>query len=272
MRNILFLSCLLVGLLGACGPQNKLFLRHALSTSQPIVFRVGYVPGAEPQLTTKVGEGGVAYSVTVREFICNNVRALLPGRACLFPEKLSEMRTLVPVSQNGYYTQRQIVTMARQLPGAPTDARIVILNGLLAPKEITWCPTKRSCIMGLTTRVWGQPDVIAIFLPVITDLVVRNTDGFDKRLLTFYLFADLMVHEIGHLLGLVRGGVATITRHEDPQGPRNHCGNPQCVMKEGRDSYQSVRVWGRVRAKQGASADIVFGKECLWDVWAASGR
>jgi hypothetical protein len=272
MKNALPLLWLLVGLFGACGPENKLFLRHALHTSKPIVFQVGYVFGVELPLATLVGEGGAARRITVREFVCNNVQALLSERECLFPEKLSEMQPLIPVSHNGYYTQHQIVAMTRQLPGAPTDARIVILNGRLAPKEITWCPTKKSCIMGLTTRVWGQPDVIAVFLPVLTDLVARNTDGFDKQLLAFYLFGDLIVHETGHLLGLVRGGVAAITEHEDPRGPRNHCGNPQCVMKEGRNSYQSVRVWGRVRAKQGASADIVFGKECLWDVWSAVGH
>ena len=260
MNQLRFVGLLILAVLCAC--RND-FLLHALHSSEPIIVRVGYVPGTiEPPLTMS---GKTATKVNVMDFFCNNVRALFPGRECRAPRSLSEMTKLAITDQDHqYYTPDQALRIATQLGDDPTEVRIIILDG--RPGDDS-CQHKMSCVLGRATEK-NNERVIALFLPEIIDQARREpTSGYPSTD-NAYVMSKVVVHEFGHLSGLVNHGIPMLTPHEDEANAR-HCSNPACDMFHS-GSDLSVLNWLSARTKKGASADIVFDTNCLLDVHAAS--
>ena len=76
---------------------------------------------------------------------------------------------------------------------------------------------------------------------------------------------SVILHEVGHALGLVNGYVGmTSYDHEDP-GSSSHCTNPNCVMYKKNNGSASLRTFIQQR-QSSAGAFNFFGRECLVDL------
>jgi len=112
---------------------------------------------------------------------------------------------------------------------------------------------------------------IAVFADTIQSTcdyaLIFESDPAVKAGLCEAMFGTALVHELGHLLGLVDEGTAMVEDHLDPDH-RGHCTNPECIMH-----------WS---AEQGKIADLVrtfilegkeglewAGEACVADITAA---
>ncbi len=73
----------------------------------------------------------------------------------------------------------------------------------------------------------------------------------------------VLLHEGGHLFGLVNNGIPMVNDHEDPDHPR-HDVNPDCVM------YHQIET-SNVEALLDGTAPIDYDIECQRDIFAAGG-
>jgi hypothetical protein len=154
--------------------------------------------------------------------------------------------------------------LAAQLGDNPTEVRIVILDGLPGDDS---CQKTMKCVLGRAIQHNNQR-VIAIYLPKVIEQALREQTSGYPATDNAYVMSKVVVHEFGHLSGLVNHGIPMLTPHEDKTNSR-HCSNPACVMFHS-GSTISIKDWTTSRVKNGAEADIFFGIECLLDVHAVS--
>jgi hypothetical protein len=88
--------------------------------------------------------------------------------------------------------------------------------------------------------------------------------GDDRYKTTAEVEALTLVHEAGHLLGLVNSGVPMVTAHEDLERP-GHDANPNSVM------HWAIDV-ERYGSNLGDADFAQFGPECIEDLQAFGGR
>lgn len=278
MKPIYLCFLLMCLVYGGCGGEKTIFVEHALHSSYPVVIRIGYIPVlAEPFIAIERWKnrsnfiGNPEFRVTMSDFLCDNIRALFPGRACVAPETLTDMLPLAPQSMNGYYTTDQLFQMADQLPGDPTDIRILVLEGRLTPAELPWCHKTTGCVIGFTTKSKDRRRVIAFFMPELATLLAGLTEKEWKLYVGGYEYAKVLAHEIGHLAGLVNNELAMVTPHIAllDVSSDNHCDNPRCTMHTYSGS-RDVVAWEADRQKYGSIADATYDANCLQDIQAAS--
>ena len=108
----------------------------------------------------------------------------------------------------------------------------------------------------------GDTGVIAMFKDVIasTGGIVPNTERYVEQ--------SVLIHEMGHALGLVENGVPTIADHHD-EAHGAHCANDACVMywlNEGASDMAQFATDFVVN-----NDAILFDADCLADVDALTG-
>lgn len=85
------------------------------------------------------------------------------------------------------------------------------------------------------------------------------------------LEAATLLHEFGHLLGLVNMGATEVNSHADPES-ENHCGEANCLMKASLQFTTGLAKTMQQRVAKNLSAVPELGPECLRDLKAAGGR
>lgn len=85
------------------------------------------------------------------------------------------------------------------------------------------------------------------------------------------LEAATLLHEFGHLLGLVNMGADEINPHADPES-ENHCSEEQCLMQASLQFTTGFAKIMQARIAKNLSAVPELGPECLRDLKAAGGR
>lgn len=89
------------------------------------------------------------------------------------------------------------------------------------------------------------PTSVAIFIDQVRGSATQTNGDAE---------AWVLLHEVGHLLGLVDRGARQVTFHEDVEEPK-HCAEPRCVMR-----------------KRADARDTDYGPRCREDLRAAGGR
>jgi hypothetical protein len=219
------------------------------SVVDTVTVLVSHEPGAEP-FTGTVQAGLPTWSV-----LKSNIDALFGGRdiepEVYVPETLSEMDQL-PAQGQDTWTPEDIVALARDTwSPAPssyeTEFFVFFLKGYF---DNQGTPDER--IIGVS--IVGTP-VIAIFKDVVL------SPGNPSRV-SLYVEQATLVHEFGHVMGLVGNGVPMVRDHLDPEHPR-HCSSSDCVMywlNEG--AADMMRFAGQ--ALESGSA-VMFCELCLDD-------
>jgi len=211
-------------------------------------LEVAYEVGAEPYATS-VG-GGNTWAFTEL-----NIESLFVKRPIALdvtvPDGLAEMMA-IPVQNKTGFTVDNIKGLAnhyRQNAGNDVDGNIFILflDGYLILDD-----TLRQNIMG--ANITGTT-IVAVFKPVIT--AMRGALVFRE-----YAEQSVIIHEVGHAIGLVNLGLPLTSSHQDEQH-KGHCVNEACVMfwaNEGADIASFVQNYF------GSNKKLIFGQECVTDV------
>jgi len=213
-------------------------------------LEVAYEEGAQPYVTSISGNR------KVWEFTEVNIESLFVQRPVamdvIVPDTIAGL-TVIPNQNRTGYTVNNIVSLAdryRKNEGTDVEGNIFVLflNGYYEKDD-----TVRQEVMGV--HVTGTT-VVAIFKPVITSLRWFVT-------IKEFIEQSVVVHEIGHTLGLVKAGLPLTSEHHDDGHP-SHCTNSDCVMYwENESADISSYIQNYYSGKR-----MVFGSECVADVRA----
>ena len=219
-----------------------------------VALEIDYETGAQPFRGNVVGFGPV-WDVTER-----HLEALFSGagKSFVVPRELSAMQDIGAVAGEEYDGDAvfALVDQHRDLPpfdGGTVSYYVLWLDGrLVSDGEV------KNGVLGVA---WVSAGVIAMFKPVIEAAGVDPT-GATQR----YVEQVTLVHEIGHLAGLVNNGLELTSDHQDDEHGA-HCSNQDCVM------YWTVEsTTGAVDYVQKSLTNpdvILWGSECLDDAQAA---
>jgi hypothetical protein len=109
----------------------------------------------------------------------------------------------------------------------------------------------------------GDTGVVAMFKDVIEStgsVVVPNLERFVEQ--------SVLIHEMGHALGLVENGVPTVDDHQDTEHGA-HCANDRCVMFWLNEGASDMAQFAQDFVIN--SDAILFDDDCLADVDALTG-
>jgi hypothetical protein len=225
------------------------------STMRSMVIEINYEKGAEPF----VGAGDAR--VDVWDIFGDNMKAVFRGRNSVpsisFPHTLEQM-TVIPAQNKQSWTISDIQTLAEQQRRTAStetvgDFYIVFLNGYYeaggsVDKDI------------LGVNLGGTP-IVAIFKPV----VLAASNG-EHEYVAKFIEQTTLIHEMGHALGMVNGGLPMAVPHQDVANGA-HCTNKECVMYWENEGGMAVNKFvKKMKSSPNKSRnDIVWGAECLAD-------
>lgn len=219
------------------------------STAGSVMVQVAYEPGAEPFTGTTLNG---TPSWTVLE---DNIRGLFQGRMVepdvSIPMSLDEMEQL-PVQSEETWTASEIMGLASDIweplhLTTTAEFFVLFLNGYLDEEG-------EGNIQVIGVSIVGTP-VIAVFKDVI------RASGSSSTVLAFVEQATL-VHEFGHVMGLVDNGIPMVSDHLDADHPR-HCTDEDCVMYWLNEGAADLRLF--VQQMLVTDSLVMFGDECLDD-------
>lgn len=243
----------MVSILGACKKDE-----HRPQSFSPDIFYkrmstlrldVAYEPGAEPYMYTVTGHAAWEFS----EYNIESVFAPRPqGMDVWVPASLTDMLAIPPQGKTSFTANdiKRLADSYRLEEGTDTDGNIFIffLNGYFFQNDSVNYNVLGVHLSGTT--------VIALFKPAI-----------NKASLTLamrqFTEQSVVIHEVGHALGLVNKGVPMTAAHEDTVHPA-HCTNADCVMYW--QNEFSLSIAGQVQHFRDGVKFIVFGPECVEDI------
>jgi len=215
-----------------------------------VELEVAYEEGANPYTINLSGEN-------VWKFTELNIESLFIRRPValdvIIPDGLGEM-TIIPDQNKAGYTVDNILGLAnhyRKSEGDEITGNIFILflDGYFIQDD-----TLRENIMGI--HITGTT-VIAVFKPLISSMFI----GIAVKEFTEQ---SVVIHEIGHTLGLVNHGLPMVTPHHDA-AHKAHCTNSDCVMYW---ANEGIDISFFVQNYLGTNKKLIFGQECVADVTA----
>lgn len=252
--------CLVLGLLAAltsCGddssspPPPGLPRRLYTSAVRRIVLEVGHAPGAEPDFGAGVGMS------TPWQLVTNNLNRLFQGtgKTLVIPTSAAQTESVGAVSGMDFTTSQILSIVAPHRQADTGDTAVVYAVWL--PGYFNDGSMRRMDVLGVSI---GTTGVIAMFKPVI------NGTGMLPGVRRF-VEQTTLVHEFGHVAGLVNNGVTMTTAHHD-SAHGAHCTNTDCVMywqNEGANDLLSF-----INRRVTTDNVTLFGAECLADAAQAA--
>lgn len=220
-------------------------LAFAKSTTT-IAIEVDYVAGAEPYVAN--GADADPWRITR-----DNMNALFDGKRTIeVPSALADMEKISAPA--GDYSSEEIVAIAKEHRSKSASREtasvyVVFLNGYFEANG-----ERQNDTLGVTIAEEG---VVAMFKPVIESTELRAFPGIVR--VTEQL---VLVHELGHALGLVNNGVEMASAHQDAAHGA-HCSNTSCVMYWANEGPRDVIELAK--KVQASGSAVAFGSECLND-------
>lgn len=106
---------------------------------------------------------------------------------------------------------------------------------------------------------------------VIHESTIRQLASKSVLITVTEVESTALIHEFGHLFGLVDLGTAEVNPHEDPQAP-NHCDVEGCLMRAELEFGTSLLSTLEKRAAKGLSELPALDAECIRDLQAIGGQ
>lgn len=219
------------------------------STVTSITVDVAYEPDAVPY-TGSIQDGTPYWWI-----LQNNIEALFLGRvmSLYVPWTLDDMDPMTEQDQEAWTTD-EIITLARALWNVPMTSTAAYVHVLFLSGYFEDNGTVKPQVLGVS---FVGSCVIAIF----KDVIVESGSG---TAISRFAEQATLVHETGHIMGLVDTGVPMVSDHVDPDHP-GHCTNPDCVMYWLNEGPYDLRDF--VQQFMDTGSLVLFGDECLEDVW-----
>lgn len=253
--TVIFLS---LGSLCACGGKDigadPLFL---FKQANRVEVEIGYEPGAEPYT-------GNVQGLETWSILKQNLNILFQSRstpiAIYVPDQLSLMSTFPTQDKRTWNTQElfDLEKQTRKLYSEGNVARVyfMFVRGVFVNKEGQLRPQ----VLGVTLP---QSSTIAIFKDAI-----RQGAPYYQEISLRWLEQSTLVHEWGHVAGLVNNGIPRISNSGEniDEEHTGHCGNPKCVMYWAHEGLSSLMILAYTARTLGQMS--LFGDECLNDLKA----
>lgn len=225
-------------------------LDHFYQNANELRIEIAYEVGAEPYINSG--------STNYWDFSEKNLEALFDGRsnpiAVNIPKQLNQMNE-IPNQGKSSYTSNDLRELASTYQIQESDAEKSVVFLLFLDGYFNRNGEEQTNFLGVSVGNF----VVAVFKPVVESIptgVFNNPRPSIEQ--------GTVVHEIGHALGLVNGGVDMVEDHHDVQNGE-HCTNQDCVMywlNEGATDMSNFVTGGLFG---GSEPPIVFGSECLND-------
>lgn len=218
-----------------------------------VVIEVDYEAGAEP------AAGSVPTFGEIWDFTRTNLDALFETapKHLTVPTDLADMEALGALAGEDYSTEA-ILAIAEAHRGHTDSVErrsfyVVFLDGYLLDQGV-----RQDNVLGVSI---GGTSVVAMFAPVATSASLPRLVPFVEQ--------SVLVHELGHAVGLVDNGLEPTTAHHDAAHAA-HCSSDACVMYWQYEGASEIVSF--VQQYVATSSAVVFGQECLADArGAASG-
>ncbi len=230
MKSLLLIFFLCFLLLYSCGKdstqdpnvtvsaQSTDFLKSYYKTMNKFEVSVFYEDSADPYVGKRLN--GKAYW----DFFGSNIKELLRieerGISFIYPKTLNEMKKVAKVDQKEWTSQQLVKRMnalsLKEHNQSDGVANIFFTNGFYKSEGEV-----KEGVLGIYI---GGTNHIVIF----KEAIKRIEQQSGLRVARFSE-QSVLIHEIGHLVGLVNNGVPPVSDHHD-QAHGAHCTNDKCVM------------------------------------------
>lgn len=219
----------------------------------PIIIKAGFIHDAENKFLphTELLEGKNPWGV----YYLDNLKALFPGRDIRVPLSLEEMTDLGNSLDN--YDIKTIAELAGRMPNKIDSTPV--LNIVFLDKRFAAEPGyHHEKAFGYASSQPPEHPYVTISMAVINNIpdpVMQN-----------FVQLSTLIHETGHIFGLVENGIHQVITHEDPNHPA-HCINPACIMywsDEGTST--NINIWRMMMTAM--RGDVVFDSACRADIAA----
>lgn len=231
--------------------QSEANLKVLYTSMSSLEFEVVYELGAEPYAGNRMN--GRPYW----DLLEDNVKEVFKERDGQFtlvvPKSLAQMRAL-PDFEKSAWTIDELLALEkgyRQTTNSGNQGSIfvVFVNGYIIQNGMTNPNIVGANIAGTT--------MVVIFKDVIKSVENGSSNATAK-----FMEQSTLIHEFGHVVGLVNAGVAMNTDHQD-EAHGHHCDNTQCVMywkNEGKSDLINF-----VQQFMLSGSNIMFDQNCLDD-------
>lgn len=217
------------------------------SAVSEVVLEVDYETGAVPILTPRLG------GTEVWGLVRTNLEALYEGSgiSVVLPTGEDDAEDLGEITGEDY-TVDDILGLAADRDVVDSESRraiyVVFLDGYYSADG-----QRQDSVMGISLN---SANLIAIFQPVLEG---AGSIRFVEQ--------TTLIHEFGHLAGLVNNGLPLVSEHHDSANGA-HCTNSDCVMNYLNEGRSEMRDFIERVARDGET--VVFDQACLDDARAVS--
>lgn len=231
--------------------QSDKNLKVLFNSMSSMEVEVVYEPGAEPYVGNR--PNGKAYW----ELLEVNIKEIFKQRENEFvltvPKTLQQMRS-IPDQGKSSWTVEELIALENsfrqtQHSGAQASLFVAFVDGYLNQNGSANPNVIGVSIAGTT--------MVAIFKDVI-----KSANNSSSSMTAKFMEQSTLVHEFGHVVGLVDNGLAMSTSHKDNEHG-HHCDNSQCVMYWKNEGKSDLILFVQQMMISGSS--IMFDQNCLED-------
>lgn len=214
-------------------------------------IEVVYEPGATPYAGNR--SNGKPYW----DIFESNIKEVFKSRegeySLVVPKTLAQM-TSIPAQNKTSWSVEDLQALESKYrksitSGTQASVFVVFLNGYYSQEGVTSPGIIGVSIAGTT--------LIAIF----KDVVDNASQGSSSTVAKF-MEQSTLVHEFGHVVGLVDNGLNMSTPHKDVEHG-NHCDNPNCVMYWKNEGKSDLLLF--VQQIMLSGNNIMYDQNCLED-------
>jgi predicted Zn-dependent protease len=219
---------------------------------------VGLVVAYEDNAAPYTGDIG-PISIDTWGLYDTNISALFEGTGITtpFPDALDAM-TSMGIIEDENYTAERILELADEHLPVTAESGVVTYRALWLDGYLEVDGVAETSVLAVSI---SGTDVIAMFKPVI-----ESTSTLEP--VAAYSEQAVILHEVGHALGLVNNGVEMVADHQDTDNG-HHCTNEQCVMYYANEGAEDLADFIQQYVTSGD--EVIFDDECVNDVQSALG-